>query len=118
MPLFLEIIYGRGHTLDPVFHEDSNNLIHSARTCHYLTSDLTAILCQLAVPKSTQTLKFQPICSISKINMGNFSVDIANGITPNMSLPDLKYHLSQVFDKQAPVCQRKFRYLYDAAKLT
>ena len=41
--------------------------------------------------------------------MDNFSVDTAIGITPNMSLPDLSHHLSQVLDKHAPVCQRKVR---------
>jgi len=39
--------------------------------------------------------------------MDDFSVDIANGITPSMSLPDLNRHLSEVLDKHAPVCQRK-----------
>ena len=39
--------------------------------------------------------------------MDDFSVDIANGITSNMSLPDLNRHFSQVVEKYAPVCQRK-----------
>ena len=36
-----------------------------------------------------------------------FSVDIANDITPNTSLPDLNCHLSQVY--HSSVCQRMFR---------
>ena len=41
--------------------------------------------------------------------MDDFSVDIANGITSNMLLPDLNRHFSQVAEKHAPVCQRKVR---------
>ena len=41
--------------------------------------------------------------------MDDFSVDIAKGITHNMSLPDLNRHLSEVLDKHAPVCQRRVR---------
>ena len=36
--------HGRGHTLDLVFHRDSDNLIYSTRTCHDLTFDIS-ILC-------------------------------------------------------------------------
>ena len=43
----------------------------------------------------------------SVVNRDTFSVDIANGLTRNMSLPDLNRHVRQVLDKQAPVCQRK-----------
>ena len=123
-----EPTHGRGYTLDPVFHRDSDNFIHSTRTCHDLTSDPTVVLCPPAVPKPTETVKDESIRCISKINMDNFSVDIANGITPDISLTDLNRHRSKVLDKQssvvdwaqstnqllildkhAPVCQRKVR---------
>ena len=51
-------------------------------------------------------MKFEFTRCIRKINMDDFSVD---SITPNMSLPDLNRHLSEVLDKHAPVCQLKVR---------
>ena len=55
------------------------------------------------------TVKFESPRCIRKINLDDFSVDIADGITPNVSLPALYRHLSEVLDKLAPVCQRKVR---------
>ena len=105
-----EQTHGRGHTLDLVFHRDSDNLIYSTRICHDLTPGHIAILFRLSVSKPIHTVKFESIRCIRKINTDNFSVDIANGITPSMSLPDLNHHLRQMLDKHAPVCQRKVRH--------
>ena len=104
-----EPTHGRGHTLDLVFHKDSDSLIYSTRTCHELTSDHISILCRLSFSKPIHTVKFESIRFIRKINMDDFSVDIADGITPNMSLPDFNRHLSEVLDRHPPVCQRKVR---------
>lgn len=51
----------RGHTVDLAFRRASDNLIHSTRTSHGLTSDYTAILCPRAAQKPTQTVKFESI---------------------------------------------------------
>ena len=99
--------HGHGNTLDLVFHRSSDNLIYSTCTCDDFTSNHTALHCQLAVPKLTWSVKYEFICCINMINMDNFSVDIANGITPDMSLSDLSCHLTRVLDKHAPVCQWK-----------
>ena len=104
-----EPTHRRDHTLDLVFHKDSDNLIFSTRTCHELTSDHISILCRLSFSKPIHTVKFESIRFIRKINMDDFSVDIADGITPNMSLPDFNRHLSEVLDRHPPVCQRKVR---------
>ena len=103
-----EPTHGHGHILDLVFHRDSDNLIYSTRTCYDLS--LLLIISPFfadSVSKPIHTVKFESICCIRKINMDNFSVDTANGIAPNMSLPDLNQHLSKVLDTHAPVCQRK-----------
>ena len=107
---FVQTVSERGHTLDLVFHRDSDNLIYSTRICHDLTPGHIAILFRLSVSKPIHTVKFESIRCIHKINTDNFSVDIANGITPSMSLPDLIHHLRQMLDKHAPVCQRKVRH--------
>ena len=79
-----EPTHGRGHTLDLVFHRDSGSLIYSTRTCHDLTSDHISILYRLSFSKPMHTVKFESIRFIRKINMDDFSIDIADGITPNM----------------------------------
>ena len=91
-----EPAHRHGHILDLVFHRDSDYLNHSTCTCHDLTSDHIPILCRLSFSKSIHTVKFESICCSCNVNIDDFSVDIANGITPNMSLPDLNRHLSQV----------------------
>ena len=68
-----EPTHGRGHTLDLVLHTATDNLVHSTRAGHDLTSDNTAILCRLAVQKPIQTVKFKSIHCLSKISMDDFS---------------------------------------------
>ena len=102
--------HARGHTLDQAFHRDSDNWTYSTRTCHDMTSLLIiSPFFADSVSKPMNTVKFESIRCVCKITVDDFSVDIANGITSNMLLPDLNRHFSQVAEKHAPVCQRKVR---------
>ena len=98
-----------GHTIDLVLHRDSDNLVLSTRPCHDLTSDHTSVLCSLAARKPTMSVKHEAARFIGKINVGDFAVDIADGLSPNMSLSNLNQHPRSVLDKHAPLCQRKVR---------
>ena len=101
-----EPTHGRGHTLNLVFKREitlSDNSIYSTRTCHDLISDHICILCRLCFKAGT--CSWVPSLHSQDQHGRFFSVDIANGITLDMSLPDLNRHLSQVPNKHAPVCR-------------
>ncbi|XP_070183583.1 uncharacterized protein [Littorina saxatilis] len=62
-----------------------------------------------AAKKPPTMVKIESMRSINSINMNEFVVDVADGLTPTMSLPNLNQHLGKVLDKHAPVRQREVR---------
>jgi hypothetical protein len=98
-----------GHTLDLVLVKALENIVYSTRTYHDLSSDHFSILCHLAIKKPTHTSKVISSRPFSKINHDQFAIDLAQSLTPNMSVYDLNHALTAVLDSHAPVRQRKVR---------
>ena len=99
LPLFLENCV-----------DDQNSIITAGDfNFHFEDSSYPNTKKPISFSKPIHTVKFESIRFIHKINMEDFSVDTANGSTPNISLPDLNRHLSQILDKHSRVCQRKVR---------
>ena len=86
-----------------------DNLICSTNVWQDLASDHYAGLCHLAVQKPKRPAKFVSTRSVSKIDHACLSNDIAQSVSPSMPIQDFNLVLPNLFNKHAPVRQRKVR---------
>ena len=98
-----------GHTLDLVIFRDTDCLLHSAKITPELMSDHYCVVSHLTVQKQKSEPKIKYVRAIRQIDHAAFSHDIDNINSQELSLSDLNSALREVFDKHAPLHQRKIK---------
>ena len=96
-----------GHTLDLAITRDTDHLLVSTCQRRDLTSDHSATLSVLNIPKPESATLFVTVRCIRKIDKAVLHADLESEVTPGMSLSELNYVLSQTLDRHAPLVRRR-----------
>ena len=104
-----EPTHKKGNCLDLVICRNDDSIVLSTHVNQNLVSDHFAVLSHLSLDKLKPPPKFVSARSVNKIDHTQFGHDLAQSVTPTMSLSSLNSTLSAVFDKHAPMRSFKVR---------
>ncbi|XP_076449509.1 uncharacterized protein LOC143285944 [Babylonia areolata] len=102
--------YRSGHILDWVLHREADQLIHSCRVNHMVSSDHAAVLCRLKVSRPKRKPVYRTVRDIKAIDRDSFKADVQDmldDLGPDLSAQQLDDGLRGLLDRHAPATEKR-----------
>ncbi|XP_076441126.1 uncharacterized protein LOC143280376 [Babylonia areolata] len=102
--------YRSGHILDWVLHREADQLIHSCRVNHMVSSDHAAVLCRLKVSRPKRQPVYRTVRDIKAIDRDSFKADVQDmldDLGPDLSAQQLDDGLRGLLDRHAPATEKR-----------